>query len=377
MNASSVDVIIVGAGVMGCSAAYWLSGAGCRVLLLEKEAVAAGASGMAPAIWYVAGRETLRSLQGEELADLYSRSCRLHQELAQTLEEESSVDIGYREMPALTLAFSPEEADAMRAQAATLASDRTVEWLEGPPLWEMEPRLSSYVEGAVKAQRAQVMAYRFVLALVEAAERRGASVQHGQVQGLETEGGRVTGVRLADGTTIHGGSVVLAMGPWAGQAAAWTGLKLPVHPVRGEILRLQLPDPQLQAVVYYNDMYLVHKADGITVAGATYDPDSGFDDRCTLSGRQLVIEAALNMAPSLDEALLAEHIAGLRPGSRDGLPLIGPVPGWPGLYVSTGHDRHGMALSLASTRAIADLILEGQTDVSLEIFDPGRFGPLH
>jgi len=376
MKSDTTDVVIVGAGVMGCSAAYWLSNAGCQVLLLEKEAVAAGASGMAPAFWFLASQAALEVLQDEKLADLYWRSSQLHQRLAQTLQQESGVDIGYRELPALMPAFTSEDADLLHSQMAALVGDPTIRWLEGKALWAAEPRLSQDGLGAIEGQRAQVMAYRFVLALVEAAERRGARIRHGEVLGLEGHGGRVSGVRLRGGAIIHAKSVVLAMGPWAEQAAAWTGLRIPVYPVRGQILRLQLPDPQLRTAVAYDHMYLLRKADGITVAGATYEPDSGFNDRSTAAGRQLVMEAALNMAPSLEEARLVEHITGLRPGSGDGLPLIGPVPGWQGLYMATGHDRNGMGLSLASTHAIADLIIRGQTDVRIEAFDPGRFGPL-
>jgi glycine/D-amino acid oxidase-like deaminating enzyme len=88
------------------------------------------------------------------------------------------------------------------------------------------------------------------------------------------------------------------------------------------------------------------------------------------------MDAALRMVPSLQEARLIAHISGLRPGSEDSLPLIGPVPGWQGLHMITGHDRKGMGLSLISSRIVADLIVEGRSSVPIEIFSPGRFGSL-
>jgi glycine oxidase len=88
------------------------------------------------------------------------------------------------------------------------------------------------------------------------------------------------------------------------------------------------------------------------------------------------MNAALQLAPSLEEAQVANHISGLRPASKDGLPLIGPVPGWQGVYIVTGHDRKGMGLSLISTRIVADLIVKGHSPVLIDVFDPGRFGSI-
>jgi glycine oxidase len=121
-------------------------------------------------------------------------------------------------------------------------------------------------------------------------------------------------------------------------------------------------------------MYLLHKADGVTLAGTTYEQDSGFVNHTTPAGLEAIIDATVRMAPSLEEAQVADHISGLRPASGDSLPLIGPIPGWRGVYMVSGHDRKGMRLSLISTRIIADLIVKGCSPVSIEMFDPGRFG---
>jgi glycine/D-amino acid oxidase-like deaminating enzyme len=122
-------------------------------------------------------------------------------------------------------------------------------------------------------------------------------------------------------------------------------------------------------------MYLVHKADGITLAGATEEHDSGFVNQPTAAGRQVILEAALKMAPTLAEAAVVGQVCGLRPCSADRLPLIGAVPGWPGVYMVAGHFRSGMLLSTISTRCIADLIIDGKSAVPLDAFAPGRFTP--
>jgi glycine oxidase len=374
--AAKPDVVVVGAGVMGCSAAYWLSKAGCKVLLLEKEAVAVGASGMASAHWFMASRRAMETLVDVRLAELFWLSYHLHEELAHVLPQESGIDIGYREHPAILPAFAENEAENLMSEIAALGDEPSARWLEGEALWEVEPRLSRDGLGGVLCQRGQVIAYKFVLALLEAAERRGVRLRHGEVAGLRSSGGRVSGVQLSGGEIIATGTVVLAMGPWSQQAAAWIGFKIPVYPVRGQLLHLRVPDPQLNASMSHDHMYLTHKSDGVTVAGTTYEPDSGFDNRPTLEGLESIMEAALRMAPSLEDAQVIEHISGLRPGSGDTLPLIGPTPGWQGLYMVAGHDRNGMGLSLISTRFVADLITEGHTPVDIEMFDPGRFGPL-
>ena len=367
--AGKPDVVVVGAGVMGCSAAYWLSKEGYRVLILEKEAVACSASGMASAHWR-------KALEDERLSELAWLSFQLHQELACVLPQESGIDIGYREQPRIYPAFSAEEVESLKSQLRALKRyDPSVRWLEGQALWEMEPRLNQDVLGGLVFQGAQVMAYRFVLALVEAAERRGMELRHGEVVGLQSTSGRVTGGQLRQGEIIATETVVLAMGPWSQQAAAWVGLKIPVYPVRGQLLELLVPDSQLYASLSYSGMYLLHKADGITLAGTTYEQDSGFANHPTPAGLEAIIDAAVRMAPSLEDAQVADHISGLRPASGDSLPLIGLIPGWQGVYIVSGHDRKGMGLSLISTRIIADLIIKGRSPVPIEMFDPARFGP--
>ena len=367
------DVIVVGAGVMGCGTAYWLSKEGCRVLVLEHEAIACGASGVAAAMLESVGHGARLSVD-DPLAELGRASFQLHQELRHLLWEESGVDIGYREHPALHPAFSAADVATLKPQALALQlRDSTVQWLEGPVLWDVEPRLSQEALGALMSHQAQVLAYRFVLALMRAAEQRGAHLRHGDVVGLAGHAGRVTGVRLRNGDTLAASTVVLAMGPWSQQAAAWVDLRLPIYPVRGQLLELRVPEPQLNASLAYGGMYLVHKADGITLAGTTEEHDSDFVNQPTVAGRQAILEAALKMAPSLEAAQVVGHVSGLRPCSADHLPLIGPVPGWQGVYLIAGHFRSGMLLSAISTRSIADLILQGKSAVPLAAFDPARF----
>jgi glycine oxidase len=369
------EVIVVGAGVMGCGTAYWLSQAGYKVLVLEQEAIACGASGVAAAMLEAVGHGA--QLAANDPLSAFARAgFELHQTLQPVLLEESGIDIGYRENPVIHPAFTIAEAETLQAYALTRRHDvSAVQWLAGQALWNVEPQVNRHVLGALVTRQAQMLAYRFVLALARVAEQRGMELRHGEVVGLERQAGGVTGVRLRNRETLAAPTVVLAMGPWSQYAATWLNLRIPIYPVRGQLLELRVPDPQLRATISYGGMYLVHKADGITLAGTTEEHDSGFVNQPTATGRQAILEAALKIAPTLAEAEVVGQVCGLRPCSADHLPLIGAVPGWPGVYIVAGHFRSGMLLSTISTRCIADLIMTGKSPVSLAAFDPARFTP--
>lgn len=365
---STPDVLIVGAGVIGCATAYYLAGEGAHVTVIEQESVASGASGVAAAMFS-------RPHDGDPLADLSDFSYERHAELAMQLPTEAGADYGYLVGPELWVAFEPQAAASLEAMLpAFRARNPAARWVDGCGALELEPRLNPATLGAIVGEQAQVIASTFTTALATAAERRGVTIRHGKVDGLTAAGGRATGVRLASGETVAAGTVLLAGGAWSGEASAWTGVRIPVFPVRGQILRLDPPDPQLRTAIYGPEMYLVLKADGSTLAGATEEPEAGFAAVTTPEGLAHIMDAAIEMAPFLADAKLVHHMVGLRPGSEDSLPLIGAVPGWESLFIATGHFMRGMELSAGTARAVADLVLGRPSPVDLTAFDPGRFG---
>ena len=369
------DVVVIGAGVMGCSAAYWLSKAGLKVVVLEKDAIGAGASGMAAALWQAAGRAAGATLNAD-LAHLCKLGFQVQRHLAKVLQQESGRDIGYREHPSIQVAFTVAEAETLMSDVQSLASDDpTVSYLEGDGLRQLEPRLNHAIVGGAVSHQAQVVAGRYVVALAQAAERYGAELRSGAVVRLERSGSQVGDVVLRNGTRIAAEVVVVATGPWAGEAASWLGIQIPVYPVRGQLLELEVPDAQLQTTLAHGHTYVAHKADGWTLAGTTEEHDSGFVNRTTPAGLEAIMDGILGLAPSLEEARVAHHIAGLRPGSRDGMPMIGAVPGLTGAYLLAGHFRKGIVLSGICGQIVAELITKGKSSVRIEAFDPGRFGP--
>ena len=218
----------------------------------------------------------------------------------------------------------------------------------------------------------QVESYQYTLALAEAAKKYGATIRHGTVQGLRQSNGRVSGVVLA-GEEVTCEKVVLAMGPWTGQIESWLGIPVPIGPLKGQILRLELTGPPLEHVFYRSgEGYVSSKPDGLIWVGTT-EERGGFDDRPTPEARESIMKGAVEIMPILSEARLALQTACLRPVSEDGLPIIGEVPGWEGVYTATGAGRKGILLGPAMAQAIADLVTTGDTDLPIEPFSPVRF----
>lgn len=368
--AQQPEVIVVGGGVIGLATAYFLSVEGVKVEVLEREGIGSQASGTAAgflsSIWGVGGPGPLLALTTEGL--------RQHRSLAPALREETGVEVQYAELSVLRPAFSQEEAQQLRSELSwQQEAGFKMRWVEGEEARRLEPRLSPQALGAVFSQNneAQLDSYRLVLALARGAEMRGAVIRHGQVVGLTRQGRKVTGVVLP-GERVSCDRVVLAMGPWTGQASQWLGFPVPVEPLRGQLLRLRLPDPPLRWALFWKGGYVLRKPDGLVTAGTT-EEKVGFDNRTTEEGRASIMESLLTLGPSLAEAELVEFTACLRPLSGDGLPILGQVPGWEGLYLATGHGRKGILLSAVTGRIMADLLVRGRSSLPVEAFAPARF----
>jgi glycine oxidase len=146
---------------------------------------------------------------------------------------------------------------------------------------------------------------------------------------------------------------------------------VPVYPVKGQFVKLQIVPRPLRHVVFAGHGYLVPRVDGTIYAGATQE-DAGYDRRVTAAGLGAVLEMARAILPALAEAEVIGSGAGLRPGSADGLPIIGVVPGLDGLYVAAGHYRNGVLMSLITGRLIGELIQGREPSLPLAPFSPRR-----
>jgi len=364
-----MEVIVVGAGVIGCADAYELARAGASVTLLEGGEVAGQASGAAagmliPPPW---------AAPGGAFRDLCRASLALYPDLVDTVQDETGIDVEYLAAGLLVVVQTEAAAQALR-QVAHWRGELLVdlEWVDGEHLRRLEPALSPTLVGAgYSPEQHHVNPGRLTLALARAAVARGARLRQGtRATRLLTRGDRVVAVRAGDGdiATDH---VVLAAGPWTRTLARPLGVDLPILPMRGQMLAYG--GTKVRHIIWGDEGYLVPKAGGFLFAGATVE-DVGFRARTTARGLAGLRRMARALVPGLRSAPVASAWAGLRPGSPDGLPILGPLPGWRNVSVASGHFRNGVLLAPISGRLIAQHVLEGRTELPLGPFTAGRFG---
>ena len=372
MNGGGANVVIVGGGIAGVCTAYFLAKAGVRSIVVERDAVGSHASGFA-----YGGIGSLVG-PGPTFA-VATEGVRLHHDLSQSLQEETGIDTQYRGRPSLSLTFTDEEVHAAKSGLPWMQAQAgySVRWANAGEIRSIDPRISPAALGGVHIEgTADVEPYRLVLAMAQAAENMGATIRHGRVTGLKRESGRVQGVDLESGE-VPCEHVVLAMGPWSGEASTWLGIPIQVRPLKGQILRLRAPGPPVQCSIGWNGNYATTKPDGLVWAGTTAE-EVGFDEGPSSDALDQIMAALLKMVPSMADAQLVRQTACLRPMSSDGLLLLGEVPGWEGVYMATGAGHRGIALGPAMGRITADLITKGTTSIPIDAFDPGRFAtPAH
>jgi glycine oxidase len=384
--ADTADVVVVGAGAIGAATAFELARAGLKVALVEREAIASGASTHATGSFSLLGAD----FRNEPHLKMGVASYRLARDMMAELEQLSGVNTLYQRKPSMRLALDEEEEGYIRDRPAYQEALVPFTWISGDEVRKIEPRLSEQIRGAAyEEESAQVDSGRFTLALATAAEKLGAELVLRRVTGLERSNGRVSGVRFANGG-ISAPVVVLAMGPWAAVASAWLDFEVPIQPLWGERALLKLDQPPLPTIINSPKRgHMIWRRDGFLSVGSTAGRD--FDDqhnylaelpnggdfvvKPTEAALLEIMQRAIDVFPAVEEGQVVQQLAGYRPLPPDRLPLIGPVPGCEGAYLATGHATKGIHLAPATGRIVADLITKGATDldVPLESFLPSRF----
>jgi glycine/D-amino acid oxidase-like deaminating enzyme len=361
-------VVVIGGGAAGCATAYYLSAAGARVTIVEREGVGSQASG-----WSAGGLNPLQGI-AEPIADLAIESYRLHLQLWPELSRLTSRDFEARVISMALVAPDESAVPALLELGKTFdATDGfSAEWLDLAQLRALEPRVSEGVVGALLTKGNAVLdSLGFTEALASAAEHLGATVREGIVTGIQNADRRVTGVEI-DGEVIPCDAIVVAMGPWTGTAESWFGSPLPVEPLKGEILRMDPAGPPLPCDIVAPGISLFGRTAGQIWLASTQQR-LGFDKEPSEWAYRTLFDAAVYLMPSLIDASLIQQTVCLRPVTADDLPIIGAVPGWSGAYVATGGGTKGILLAPGMGRALTDLILTGDTSVSIGACSPERF----
>jgi glycine oxidase len=357
------DVVIVGGGVIGCGLARELALRGAAVTVIEKAEPGAEASGAA------AG---LLAPQAEGLArgpffDLALESRRLYPAWTEALEEESGMEVGYRKTGILrcTLPGSVAERDAFawQSRAGLAVEEKDAGEIAALTRASVSEEIREAIffpdEGVVDNRR-------FTRALWVAAERRGVEFLLGRtVRRFLVRDGRCAGVETDQGT-VAAAQAVNAAGAWAGFDPDFP---VPVEPVHGQIVEVGSAAPALATVVESRDVYVVPRG-GSWLLGSTAER-IGFEKRVTAGTVGRLIAAAARLLPALENAAFRRAWSGLRPGTPDGLPVLGRGP-LPGLYLATGHFRNGILLAPVTALAISDC-LAGSGARDLSPFAIGRF----
>jgi glycine/D-amino acid oxidase-like deaminating enzyme len=369
---SAPDVVVVGGGIVGTAAAAFLAGAGARVVLVEREGIASAASG--------ANSGLIQLPFDPILAALYRETLVLYREL-------SGLTASF-ELPAepAGMLFLAESEATVRHQASVLAADfpeLRSEVVGGSALQELEPALAADLWACRADIGYPVMPAASTYAYATLAESRGVVIRQGRPAALEYRGGSLTGVRVG-GQSIAADAVLVAAGPWTPELIDPTSRWVPIRPLWGAVVEIELAEPPHHALeeatieasigtgvaasLTNEHEFSLMTVPGVSIVGSTFlttEPDPA-------AWIEPILERAARFVPPVERAPIRGAHACPRPLSSDGRPLIGAVPGRSGLYVCAGHGPWGISTGPASARLVADLMLGRAPDIAAEL-DPGRF----
>ncbi|MFC9692555.1 glycine oxidase ThiO [Kribbella sp. NPDC056951] len=372
------DVVVIGGGLIGLATAWQLAVDGLQVTVCDPtpgEQTSIVAAGMlAPVTEVEYGEDDLLALN---LAGVDAWP-----DFAARLEEATGLSAGLHQTGTLSVAYDVDDAAELRRLAEYQSNlGLAVEVLSGREARKREPLLANGVSGGVWVPGDHSVDNRqAVTALLRAVEVSGVTVMRQSVDHVITSGTTAIGVQLADGSAVHAGQVIAATGPWSAQLKGVpTELRAPVRPVKGEVLRLRVPEayrPALNHTVRATargfSVYLVPRPGGELVVGATSN-ELGYDTRVLAGGVFALLRDARTVLPVTDELELVETIAGLRPATPDNAPILGPS-GLDGLLWATGHYRNGVLLTPITAAILTETVRTGTLPDLGKPFLRSRFG---
>jgi len=290
----------------------------------------------------------------------------VYAELCRALESESGIDPQWT--PSGLLVADIEDPDAVMQWARRFGAN--LQLVDADRSRELEPQLGVAPDTAAwLPDVAQVRNPRFTQALRTALEKRGVKIRtQCPALGWVTDGRRVKAVRTAEGD-IEADFFVVASGAWTAELLLSTGLSLPIEPVRGQMILFRGPPGLLSRICLYQGRYAIPRRDGRILVGSTLEY-AGFEKQTTEQALNELRQSAFELLPELAALPIEHHWAGLRPGSPDGVPMIGPHPELANLYINAGHFRNGVILGPASARLLSDQLL-GRAPV----LDPSPYLP--
>jgi glycine oxidase len=366
-------VTVVGAGAIGLSIGWRLAQRGLRTLVLDAAEPAAGATGVAAGML---APVTEADFGEQALVALNVAGLRRWPEFARELERASGIDCGYRESGTLTVAVDRDEVEELRRMHELQRSlGLESQWLGARECRGLEPGLAPRVAGGIHAPRDhQVSPRPLARALAGALTSAGGELRTGaRVRRVAPAGTSLT-VELASGESLSTHAIVVAAGAESAGIDFGPEARVPVRPVKGQILRLRANPPvalPARRVIRTPEVYCVPREDGELVVGATVE-ERGWDSTVTAGGVLELLRRAYEALPGIAELELTETAAGLRPGTPDNGPVVGEGM-LPGLWWATGHWRNGLLLAPITAEAIAAMLSGDEPPAELAPFAPDRF----
>ena len=370
---SPSDIIIVGAGIIGCAAAYELARRGAAVRIVDERAVGMGATQASAGMLapYIEARSDT------PLLGLSVRSLDLYDDFVARVTSESAMTVAYRRTGTLDVATDDTEMRDLRAMADVLSRQHVyAQILDAAAVRLEEPWLAADVVGGLLiGTHGFVSASELSRAALAAARRHGAQLmEQSRVTRIAQSGGRIA--VDTDRGLLSADAVVLAAGSWSGSIDVDTVVRrVPVNPVRGQVLHVAWNGTRLRRVVWSQRCYLVPWDEGTVIVGATVE-HAGFEERTTVAGMRALIEGASAIAPHVLNAGFLGARVGLRPGTADDLPILGLSTIVPNLMYATGHYRSGVLLAPITAHMVANALLDNRIDADMAAFSPARFGDL-
>jgi glycine oxidase len=367
------DVLIIGGGVVGLSLAWDLARHGTSVQVIDqgepgREASWAGA-GMISAASQIASQHPYEQLRG--------LASQLHSQWADELKACTGIDNGFRRCGGLYLARTAGEAAALAAWAQLLRGEGIeIEQLSAADVYEIERGLNRSPASSLRCAfhlptEAQIRNPWHLRALITGCEQSGVKITANVAASeFRLEGGELTVVQTSDGP-LQAGKYCFTAGAWTGQILQRLGITTGILPIRGQMVLFQCPQPPITRIINCGSRYLVPRDDGHVLAGST-EEEVGFDKRTTDEAIGELTNFAGNLVPALREATVEQTWAGLRPGSFDGFPYVGPLPGLRNAFVAAGHFRSGLFLSPATAVVMSQLLRGEQPQIDLAPFRVGR-----
>lgn len=374
------DLIVIGGGIVGMSAAFHAARAGARTLLIDRadagKASLAGAGILDP---------QSSNIETEDWYRLAIPAVDYYSELIEQLEAAGIKDTGYARSDSLVVAMSSDEDE--RFEALQKRIQRHQQHFNWPPADQIHmlnaetatqifPPIGPIRAGMRLEGAARVDASIFVRALQQLAQQRhGLHMRRESVERLRLEDGRLTGVTVS-GERISAESYLIAGGAWSPKLAEQLKFQLPIVPQRGQIAHLLLPGVETSdwpIVIALHGHYIVPWPDHRVVVGATRE-FAGYEPHTTVKGINELLTEALRVAPGLADATIGEVRVGLRPSSPDLLPILGSVPTASNVFLATGHGSTGLQLGPYSGKLVAEMALGRTPDMNLDAYSCTRFG---